>query len=80
VNRNQLLAAQWDSARSIIAACGCHEEDAGVVEQIMLARNGAIRDVLDLYDPLKPGRFKREAKIACELLEILRAEDPSGDW
>jgi hypothetical protein len=31
---------------SIIAACGCHEEDAGVIEQIMLARNHAARDAL----------------------------------
>ena len=46
----------------------------------MLARNRAARDALDLYDPLKPARFKREAKIAHELLEILRAEDPNGDW
>jgi hypothetical protein len=80
MNRTPPLAAQSDSAPSIIAACGCHEDDAGVIEEIMLARNGAIRDLLDLYDPLKPGRFKREAKIARELLEILRAEDPNGDW
>jgi hypothetical protein len=80
MNRNQLLAAQSDSAPSIIGACGCHEDDAGVIEEIMLARNRAARDALDLYDPLKPGRFKRDAKIAHELLEILRAEDPSGDW
>jgi hypothetical protein len=80
MNRKPLLAAQWDSAPYIIAACGCHEEDAAAIAEIMLARNGAVLDVLDLYDPLKPGRFKREAKIACELLEILRAEDPNGDW
>ena len=46
----------------------------------MLARNGNVLNVLDLYDPLRPGLFKGEAKIACELLAIVRAEDPDSDW
>jgi hypothetical protein len=46
MNHTPPLAAHPDSAPSIIAACGCHEEDAGVIEQIMLARNHAARDAL----------------------------------
>jgi hypothetical protein len=67
----------WDPAPYIIAACGCDEEDTKEIEEIILSRNGG-DDVLDYYDPDKPGYFRRETRRAYDALEVLRTA--KVDW
>jgi len=54
----------------IQAACGCPDKDAAAVEGIMRDRNGGV------LDSLYPDEFKREARMAREILEVLHREEP----
>ena len=51
-------------------ACGCTDEEAQGVEEMMRLQTGGV------LDHLYPDEFDRVAKVALEALRILVAEDP----
>ena len=56
--------------KAILDACDCPQDDLRAVEEVMRARNCGV------LDSLRPTRFDSEARIAWEILQILRAEEP----